>query len=87
MMRALVFAAMVALAGPARADYQTFGGNECTVDCSGHAAGYEWAERKGITDEADCYSRSQSFEEGCRTYLDDPYRGYDEDDDGNALDN
>jgi len=26
---------------------RTFGGYECTVDCSGHKAGYEWAEARG----------------------------------------
>lgn len=28
---------------------RTFGGYECTIDCSGHKAGYEWAEAKGIS--------------------------------------
>jgi len=27
-----------------------FGGYECTKDCSGHAAGYDWAEEHGIDD-------------------------------------
>ena len=26
------------------ADAREFGGYECTTDCSGHKAGYEWAE-------------------------------------------
>jgi hypothetical protein len=30
---------------------RTFGGYECTDNCSGHKAGYKWAEAKGITDE------------------------------------
>ncbi|RWO75710.1 MAG: transcriptional regulator [Mesorhizobium sp.] len=29
---------------------QTFEGYDCTADCSGHEAGYDWAERNGITD-------------------------------------
>lgn len=35
-------------------------------DGSGHAAGYEWAERKGVTS---CGGNSQSFIEGCEEYL------------------
>jgi hypothetical protein len=68
-----------------------FGGNECTVDCSGHKAGYEWAESKNITDETKCdgiLRRSPnrtSFYEGCVTYVEDPTRGADEDDDGDEI--
>ncbi|WP_366509882.1 hypothetical protein [Mesorhizobium sp.] len=65
---------------------QTFGGNYCTVDCSGHKAGYDWAEKNQISDESDCSSNSQSFNEGCQTYIEDPNRGSDEDDDGNEID-
>jgi len=41
---------------------------------SGHEAGYEWAERKGITDSEDCdaageHSNSPSFAEGCNAYV------------------
>jgi len=46
----------------------TFMGNECTSDCSGHEAGYEWAEEKGITDPDDCGGNSNSFIEGCESY-------------------
>jgi hypothetical protein len=46
----------------------TFHGFYCTVDCSGHRAGYEWAERHGIDDEAQCGGNSQSFIEGCIAY-------------------
>jgi hypothetical protein len=46
----------------------TFHGFHCTVDCSGHEAGYEWAERHDIDDEADCGGNSQSFIEGCIAY-------------------
>ncbi len=46
----------------------TFGGNPCTVDCSGHEAGYEWAEKHGVTDPDDCGGKSQSFIEGCQSY-------------------
>ena len=41
---------------------------ECTVDCSGHEAGYDWAEEKGITDPNDCGGNSNSFIEGCEAY-------------------
>ncbi|MFH0968984.1 MAG: hypothetical protein V1804_00555 [Patescibacteria group bacterium] len=47
---------------------QTFNGYECTDDCSGHEAGYEWAEEKGITDPNDCGGNSNSFIEGCESY-------------------
>ncbi|HEX4852751.1 hypothetical protein [Arenimonas sp.] len=40
----------------------------CTDDCSGHEAGYAWAERNGIDDPDDCGGRSQSFIEGCWDY-------------------
>jgi hypothetical protein len=71
---------------------RTFGENECTDDCSGHKAGYEWAEVRGITDLSTCesiLSRSPnrtSFYEGCVTYTEDPSRGADEDDDGEEID-
>lgn len=45
-----------------------FKGDPCTVDCSGHEAGYEWAEEKGIDDPDDCDGNSDSFIEGCRSY-------------------
>lgn len=41
---------------------------ECTDDCSGHNAGYEWAEEKGISDPSDCGGNSSSFIEGCEAY-------------------
>ena len=71
---------------------RTFGGYDCTDDCSGHKAGYEWAEAKGITDEAQCEGilvtapNRTSFYEGCMTYVQDPARGADEDDDGDDID-
>lgn len=46
----------------------TFEGYECTEDCSGHEAGYAWAEENGITDPDDCGGNSQSFIEGCMAY-------------------
>lgn len=46
----------------------TFNGYECTDDCSGHEAGYNWAEENGITDPSDCGGNSNSFIEGCESY-------------------
>ncbi|OGD09447.1 hypothetical protein A2397_02030 [Candidatus Amesbacteria bacterium RIFOXYB1_FULL_44_23] len=46
---------------------------ECTGDCSGHDAGYEWAEEKGITDPSDCGGKSESFIEGCEAYANENY--------------
>jgi hypothetical protein len=46
---------------------------DCTIDCSGHEAGYAWAEEKGIDDAADCGGNSQSFIEGCEAYVEDNY--------------
>lgn len=47
----------------------TFMGYTCTKDCSGHRAGYRWAERKGIDDADDCTGNSRSFIEGCKAYV------------------
>lgn len=46
-----------------------FNGYTCTVDCSGHEAGYDWAERKGIDDVSDCGGNSNSFIEGCESFV------------------
>ncbi len=46
-----------------------FNGYTCTVDCSGHEAGYNWAEEKGIDDTSDCGGNSNSFIEGCESYV------------------
>jgi hypothetical protein len=48
--------------------YGTFKGDNCTVDCSGHEAGYEWAEEEGITDPSECNGNSWSFIEGCEAF-------------------
>jgi len=34
----------------ATVDAATFKGYQCTQNCSGHKAGYEWAMKKGIDD-------------------------------------
>jgi hypothetical protein len=52
--------------GPAAGQY--FNGYPCTSDCSGHEAGYEWAERHGIDNPDDCGGNSNSFIEGCQSW-------------------
>lgn len=47
------------------------GAEDCTMDCSGHEAGYAWAEENGIDDVDDCGGNSQSFLEGCEAYVED----------------
>lgn len=40
----------------------------CTEDCSGHEAGFAWAQEHDFTDAADCGGNSQSFIEGCEAF-------------------
>jgi hypothetical protein len=47
---------------------KTFAGHECTDDCSGHIAGYQWAEEHNVSDPEDCDGNSLSFIEGCQAY-------------------
>lgn len=56
------------LAGTANAQ-EMLHGYDCTDDCSGHEAGYDWAARNDITDERDCDGESRSFNEGCQAYV------------------
>jgi len=49
----------------------TFGGYECTSDCSGHEAGYEWAEDNDVCEEDYDGGNSESFAEGVRSYSED----------------
>lgn len=53
--------------------HQTFGDYECTEDCSGHEAGYEWAEENSVEDVDDCGGNSDSFIEGCYSYVEENY--------------
>jgi hypothetical protein len=46
-----------------------FGGYACKSDCSGHRAGYAWAERNEIEDDRDCEGNSQSFIQGCFVWV------------------
>ena len=90
LLQILVAAGLLAGLTPALA--RTFGGYECTVDCSGHKAGYDWAEAGGNVMEADCeaillrWPNGNSFYEGCLAYVDEPSRGSDQDDDGDDID-
>lgn len=53
---------------------ETFYGYECkTSDCGGHKAGYEWAEDKNITEYENCGGNSESFIEGCKSYVSGEY--------------
>ena len=80
---------------------ETFSGNDCTGNCSGHEAGYNWAEEHSIDDEDACdtagdRSNSPSFAEGCKAYVngessptgddkDDDDKGDDKDDQSRLL--
>lgn len=46
---------------------------ECTSDCSGHDAGYDWASENGIEDPSECGGNSVSFIEGCEAYANENY--------------
>ena len=60
----------------------TFHGYDCSDDCSGHQAGYDWAEEHDITDPDDCGGNSDSFIEGCKAYAgEDGPEDSDDDDD------
>lgn len=67
MVRFLALFTLLATSWPATA--ATFNGFECTDDCSGHEAGYAWAEDREPDDETDCADNSQSFYEGCVAWL------------------
>lgn len=63
----VVVCILVSLSGVAHAE--TFHGFACTRDCSGHKAGYGWAQSKGIEARAGCTGNSRSFREGCLAYV------------------
>jgi opacity protein-like surface antigen len=88
-MKALsAMALLVSILSSAMASAATFYGNQCLGDCSGHQAGYDWAEQNGIDDESSCNTPSASFNEGCQSYIDESSESssgssslYDDDDD------
>jgi hypothetical protein len=70
MVVALAAFAMFALVYMARTQDRTYAGFNCTVDCSGHEAGYRWAEQNSIDDEDYCPDGdTESFHEGCIAYV------------------
>lgn len=48
------------------------GDNNCTGDCRGHQAGYDWAETRFVRDKRDCdfAGEHSTFAGGCRDYVD-----------------
>lgn len=40
----------------------------CTEDCSGHEAGFQWAQDNDVTDASECGGNSNSFREGCESF-------------------
>ena len=44
------------------------GSVDCAKDCSGHTAGFAYAQEHDIEDDAECNSASDSFVEGCKAY-------------------
>ena len=64
-MRAKEFASGVVL----RETGLYYRGYPCTVDCSGHEAGYMWAKARNISKVEECpIGWSNSFWEGCKSY-------------------
>ncbi|MFZ1007838.1 MAG: hypothetical protein WAN65_13430 [Candidatus Sulfotelmatobacter sp.] len=57
------------------------GSDECTQDCSGHNAGWEWAKKNQMLNPDDCGGDSESFIEGCKAYGEEVERRADESDD------
>jgi outer membrane protease len=55
--------------GITSANAATFDGNTCLGDCSGHQAGYDWAEQNDVDDESSCSTPSTSFNQGCESYV------------------
>ena len=51
----------------------SFRGYECSDDCSGHQAGYNWALENNIDNEDNCSGNSQSFIEGCYSYVEENF--------------
>ncbi len=83
---AFAISATITFAQAGYAQDRTFGDFDCTDDCSGHSAGYKWAERHSIEDEGNCpEGNSQSFHEGCVAYTRDPSLDPDSDNEGHAV--
>lgn len=61
--------ALTLFAGPVFAE--SFMGYECSSDCSGHRAGYNWARERSLSGPAQCplVGRRRSFYEGCLAFV------------------
>jgi|SRR6185437_12899393 len=88
MKRALFVGLLLTVAGglPTYGQDRSFGGFDCADDCSGHAAGYQWADRHNIESDGDCpQGNSESFHEGCIAYTQDSTQDADTDDQGHEV--
>lgn len=72
-MKSALIAIAVILITALPAAAESFKGYPCTQDCSGHKAGYAWAQQKNITDASDCGGNSNSFMEGCRAAVEEQH--------------
>lgn len=61
---------------------ETFDGYPCQGDCSGHQAGFDWADQNQITDDSSCSTPSDCFNEGCASYVEGNSGVTEVDDDG-----
>lgn len=60
---------LVSMMGITTVNAATFDGYTCFGDCSGHQAGYDWAEQNDVDDESSCSTPSASFNQGCESYV------------------
>ena len=52
-------------------EYYYYNEEDCSDDCSGHIAGYDWALRNEVESYGGCEDgKSDSFIEGCEQYVD-----------------
>jgi hypothetical protein len=65
----VVVCAWVTVAASYSAQAPTFGGYACADNCSGHAAGYRWAEQYRITDMDECRAGLSFFTRGVLSTL------------------
>ena len=48
---------------------QENGSGDCTSDCSGHDAGWQYAKEHELSDASQCTGDSDSFVAGCKSYI------------------
>lgn len=71
-----VFAPRTVPASPPETYREARGRTACsTGSCTGHEAGWAWAERNHVFDPDDCGGKSWSFEEGCRAWAEEQSGG------------